>query len=153
MAYSTCEESYIERKEEAWNNPEALKDYRRYLKERYGDIAKLNAVWNAKFKSFDEIAPISFAEAKTSRQPTRWMEQELHKVDRFNQVQEVVNKTIQGLGPRRRGLARLHGRNGFRLAADGQRHPRGHPVSAGILQQNQGKPLRDLVRQLCLHAG
>lgn len=99
MAYSTCEESYIERKEEAWNNPEALKNFRAYLKERYGDVAKLNEIWGSKFKDFEEINPISFVEAKTSRQPTRWMEQELHKVDRFNRVQEVTHQRIQDLDP------------------------------------------------------
>ncbi|MBI4025397.1 MAG: beta-galactosidase [Verrucomicrobia bacterium] len=99
MAYSTCEESFIERKEEAWNNPEALQDYRRYLKERYGDVARLNEVWGSKFKDFDEIGLISFVEAKTGRQPTRWMEQELHKVDRFNRVQDVTHQTIQEMDP------------------------------------------------------
>lgn len=99
MAYSTCEESYIERKEEAWNNSEALQDYQGYLKEQYGDLGKLNEIWRTQFKGFEEITPISFVEAKTSRQYTRWLEQELHKVDRFNQVQETTDKTIQQLDP------------------------------------------------------
>lgn len=100
MAYSTCEESYIERvKPDAWSNPEVLKDYRAYLKERYDGVAKLNEVWGSKFKNYEEIGPISFVEAKTSRQPTRWMEQELHKVDRFNRLQEATYQTIEEMDP------------------------------------------------------
>lgn len=95
MAYSTCEECYIDRKEGAWENPEALNDYRAYLKERYGDVSKLNEIWGSAFKDFAEINPISFVEAKSSRQPTRWLEQELHKTDRFNRMYERIYEAIQ----------------------------------------------------------
>ena len=99
MAYSISEENYISKKEESWDNPEALQDYHRYLKERYGEVAKLNEVWGAKFKDFEEISLISFIEAKTRQQPTRWLEQELHKVDRFNQVHEHICQIIQKEDP------------------------------------------------------
>ena len=99
MAYSTSEESFIARDEKLWTNSVAAEDYAKYLQERYGDIGKLNAIWNSKFTSFAEIGPISFMEAKTSRQPTRWMEQELHKVDRFNQVEEATSRLIQEMDP------------------------------------------------------
>lgn len=95
MAYSTCEECYIDRKEGAWDNPAALQDYRVYLEERYGDVSKLNEIWGSTFKDFTEISPISFMEAKTRRQPTRWLEQELHKVERFNRAYELVYQAIQ----------------------------------------------------------
>lgn len=95
MAYSTCEECYIDRQEGAWDNPEALKDYHAYLREHYGDVAKLNEIWGSAFKDFAEISPISFVEAKTSRQPTRWLEQELHKVERFNRMYELIHDAIQ----------------------------------------------------------
>jgi hypothetical protein len=95
MAYSTCEECHILRGEKDWDNPEALGDYRAYLRERYGDIAKLNQVWGTAFGDFTEIGSISFVEAKTSRQPTRWLEQELHKVDRFNRTYEGLYAQIQ----------------------------------------------------------
>jgi hypothetical protein len=95
MAYSTVEECHILRGEKDWDNPEALNDYHAYLKERYGDIVKLNETWGVAFKDFAEIGPISFVEAKTSRQPTRWLDQELHKVDRFNRTYETLYDLIQ----------------------------------------------------------
>jgi hypothetical protein len=95
FAYSTDEECHIARGEKDWDNPEALNDYRAYLKERYGDVGKLNEVWGAAFKDFAEIGLISFVEAKTSRQPTRWFEQERHKIERFNTAYETLYSTIQ----------------------------------------------------------
>ncbi|MBI4027806.1 MAG: beta-galactosidase, partial [Verrucomicrobia bacterium] len=99
MAYCIAEECFIDRKEGAWSNPAALKDYHLYLKERYGDIGKLNEVWQAKFKDFQEIDLISFAAAKTAQQSTRWLEQELHQVDRFNRVSEDICQTVQSRDP------------------------------------------------------
>ena len=99
MAYSTCEECHINRKEGAWDNPEALRDYRAYLKQRYGDMTKLNEIWGSTFTDFEQITPISFVEAKTSRQPTRWLEQELHKVERFNRVYELMYQAIRNDDP------------------------------------------------------
>jgi len=99
MAYSTCEECHLDRKEGAWDNPEALRDYHAYLRQRYGDVAKLNAVWGSTFTAFEQISPISFVEAKTTRQPTRWLEQELHKVERFNRLYELIYQAIQADDP------------------------------------------------------
>ncbi len=99
IAYSTSEESYISRDEKAWDNPDALNDYHLYLKDRYGDIMNLNQVWGTKFNNFDDISLISFMTAKTSHQATRWMEQELHKIDRFNMVEEITFQTIQNMDP------------------------------------------------------
>ncbi len=99
MAYSTCEECFIERKEGAWDNPAALDDYHTYLRERYGEVTKLNAVWGTTFTDFAQIQLISFVEAKASRQPTRWLEQELHKVERFNGVYEALYAKIQESDP------------------------------------------------------
>ena len=95
LAYSTNEECYVDRKDGMWDNPEGLKDYRAYLQERYGDVTKLNAVWGSTFKEFAEIGPVSFMEAKSTRQPTRWLEQERHKADRFNRVYERIYEAIQ----------------------------------------------------------
>jgi len=95
MAYCTCEECGIDRKEGAWENPEGLKDYQSYLKERYGNLAKLNEIWSSNFADFSDIQFITFMEAKTTSQPTRWLEQELHRVERFNKAYELVYEEIQ----------------------------------------------------------
>jgi hypothetical protein len=99
MAYSTCEECYIDRTEGSWDNPEALRDYHVFLQERYGDVARLNEIWSSAFKGFGEITPISLTEAKSSRQPTRWLEQERHKVERFNRLYETIYEHIQKADP------------------------------------------------------
>lgn len=40
--------------------------YRKYLSEKYGDIAKLNSVWNKTYKSFDEIEVPAYGERVTA---------------------------------------------------------------------------------------
>jgi hypothetical protein len=99
MAYSTVEECHISRGEGEWENPEAVQDYQAYLKEHYGTLARLNEVWGTQFKDFAEIAPVSLMEAKTTSQPTRWLAQERHKVERFNRVYEILYEQIQKADP------------------------------------------------------
>jgi hypothetical protein len=100
LAYSICEENYIARDVESdWTNPEAQRDFRRFLRERYGDVQKLNAVWGTVFTTFDDIAPITLLDAKTTGQYARWYAQELHKIERFNGLHEAVAGKIQQLDP------------------------------------------------------
>ena len=99
MAYSICEENFIDKGDIQWDNPEAMRDYHAYLRGRYGDIGKLNAVWGSSFKDFDGIGKISFMEAKVGGKFTQWFEQERHKIDRFNGVHEQVCGKIRELDP------------------------------------------------------
>jgi beta-galactosidase len=99
LAYCICEENNIARGENQWTNPEAVRDFRLWLAQRYGEVAKLNAIWGTGFKSFDEIGVISLAEAKQTGQYTHWYDQEQHMVDRFTTVHEVTARRIQELDP------------------------------------------------------
>ena len=98
LAYQIDSESSIQ-SHEKWDNPTVLKDYRKYLHGRYGNIANLNKVWGSAFGSFDEIGFISFLDAKTGRQSSRWMEQDLYKRDRFNLVAEYTAGLVRELDP------------------------------------------------------
>ena len=98
LAYQIDSESSIE-SHEKWDNPAIHKDYRVYLRERYGDIANLNRIWNSSFNSFEDIQFISFTDARTGRQSTRWLEQELYKRDRFNYVAEYTAELVRKLDP------------------------------------------------------
>lgn len=99
LAYCVDSEGYVAREEKDWDNPTAKKDFGLYLQERYGDIAKLNAVWGSAFKNFDEIGFISFIDAKTGRKYTQWLETNLYKIDRFNRVPEYAAGLIRELDP------------------------------------------------------
>ncbi len=99
LGYSICEENYIARGENQWTNPEAVRDFRQWLAQRYGEIARLNAVWGTAFQSFDEIGVISLAEAKRSGQYAHWYDQEQHMVDRFVTLHEATGEVIHRLDP------------------------------------------------------
>ena len=99
LGYCIDEENGISRKADQWTNPEAVRDLRLWLTDRYGDVAKLNALWGSTFKSFDEINPITLSEAKKTGQYTHWYDQEQHMVDRFVTVHEATGKKIRELDP------------------------------------------------------
>lgn len=101
LAYGIDSESDYD-VDETWDVPAGREDYRKYLKSRYGDIAALNKIWSASFASFDDIGFISLMEAKTGRQPTRWLEQILYKRDRFNYAAEVSAALVREFDPRAR---------------------------------------------------
>jgi hypothetical protein len=99
LAYCVDSEGSVSRDDAIWDNPTAKKDFSLYLQERYGDIAKLNAVWGSAFGSFDEIGFISFMDAKTGRKYTQWLETNLYKIDRYNRVPEYQANFIRELDP------------------------------------------------------
>ena len=98
LGYQIDSESTIQ-SDEKWDNPAMLKDYRIYLQGRYGNIAALNKIWGSAFSSFDDIRFISFIDARTGRQSSRWMEQDLYKRDRFNSVAEYTAGLVRELDP------------------------------------------------------
>ncbi|MEI6424123.1 MAG: beta-galactosidase, partial [Lentisphaerota bacterium] len=99
LCYGSDSESQISSDDAAWANPTALRDYRIYLKGRYGDINNLNKIWGSAFGSFDDIGFVSFADIKKARQATRWLEQNLYKRDRFNSVAEYTAGLVRKVDP------------------------------------------------------
>ncbi len=97
LYYGVNNESGVEGGE--WNNPAALNDYRIYLQERYGDINTLNTTWGSAFNSFDDIVMISFLDARTRNQSTRWLDQKLYKFDRYSRVHEYCASLIKEYDP------------------------------------------------------
>lgn len=98
LAYGIDSESDAD-VDETWNVPAGRDDYRNYLQGRHGDLAGLNKVWGTSFASFDDIGFVSLMEAKTARQPTRWMEQQRYKRDRFNDAAEYSAKLVREFVP------------------------------------------------------
>jgi hypothetical protein len=101
-AYSICEENFIARDPEKWNNKTALRDYQEYLQEKYKTIGELNAIWKSEFATFEEIGVIEFSTAKRDGQFTRWLEQNLHKIDRFNKIHEASAEAVLEVDPNAR---------------------------------------------------
>ncbi len=98
LAYAIDSESDYD-VDETWDVPAGREDYRKYLKDRYGDIAALNKSWGSSFTSFDDIGFISLMEAKIGRQPTRWLEQILYKRERFNYAAEFSAALVREFDP------------------------------------------------------
>lgn len=99
LAYGIDSESDFDPEESGWDLPAGRENFRNYLKKRYGDLAALNKVWGTSFASFEDIGFVSLMKAKTARQPTRWMEQQLFKRDRFNDTAKFFAKLVRELVP------------------------------------------------------
>ena len=128
LAYAIDSESHFESNEALWDNPTALRDYRIYLQARYGDIDNLNKIWSSAFGSVEDIRFISFMDAKTGRQSTRWLEQILYKKDRFNSVQEYTANLVRQLVP--------GGRVGLDLTQESYDIPRMAKFTDGFIQSH-----------------
>ena len=61
LAYQVMNEPHYHRQYLTDYNPHTIQAFRRWLEERYGTVAELNAAWQAKYSSFAEV------------QPTRWV--------------------------------------------------------------------------------
>ena len=98
-SYSIGEESYIKHDLKEWKIPEALKDFRAYLKGRYASVGKLNAVWGTSYKTWDEPEPIDLPGALATGRVPQWLDHELHKIDAFMRMHELVIRTIHKVHP------------------------------------------------------
>ena len=99
LLYSICEENYIARDPDVWNNPEAVKEFAAYLKTKYSDIETLNSKWHSSFKSFDNIAWLSLSQAKVQKLLPQWLTQEQFKIAKFAEVHRQMQDTIRKYDP------------------------------------------------------
>ena len=95
LMYSICEENAISSKEEEWDNPEALKEFVIYLKEKYKSIDDINKQWLSSFKDFPEIKWTSLTAAKSNGLLSQWLEQELFKINRFEALHAKAQNVIR----------------------------------------------------------
>ena len=54
-----------------------LKKFRIWLKTRYKSLAELNKVWQCNFKTWDEVAPMTYGEMMLHTSPAPWVEHRL----------------------------------------------------------------------------
>ena len=78
FVYSLGDENHVRG---SCRSPHCLQAYRRYLKEIYGDIGKLNASWGSTYKSLDDVQLLlpddnEAAEAKRRKNYPRWFDRQ-----------------------------------------------------------------------------
>lgn len=79
-----------------------LKDFRKYLQERYVSLDNLNKEWNTDFKSWDAVMPVQSEEVdiKNKNNMARWLDHKIfmNRVFAFNSV-GLTKKYIQEIVP------------------------------------------------------
>ena len=67
-------------------HPTSQESFRKYLKEKYGSLEKLNEIWKTSFTSWTEVSPILQVEALRSGQYARWIDHREHMEYSFTEM-------------------------------------------------------------------
>jgi len=87
-AYTLGDENYLCRSEfECCRGEETMAAFREWLGDRYGTIAALNAQWATEYAGFDEVEPITIAEAAQLPESfARWIDHKLFMDTAFAEI-------------------------------------------------------------------
>ncbi|HIE52335.1 MAG TPA: hypothetical protein EYP85_11300, partial [Armatimonadetes bacterium] len=79
-----------------------LADFRRYLREVYGTVERLNAEWGTNLQSFAEATPLPLEEARQTGQFARWVDHRLHVDSVFAAMLAFARDVIRRTDPQAR---------------------------------------------------
>jgi hypothetical protein len=74
-------------------------DFKRFVKEEYGTIEKLNTEYGTTCKSFDEVEPLPFESAKEQDQIAGWVDHRLHMDSIWAGIFDFCRDSIRGVAP------------------------------------------------------
>lgn len=80
-------------------SPTCIADFKRFVRDEYGDIAKLNKEWGTDFKAFDEVAPITLEDAQKSGQYARWVDHRRHMETVWASIYRFSRDVIHEVAP------------------------------------------------------
>jgi len=69
---------WYDRAQDFDHSPETLERFRARLRQVYGDLGRLSAVWGKQFGSWDEVVPDTFAEARARNHFASWADHRLY---------------------------------------------------------------------------
>ena len=98
-------------------SPTCTESFRRYLREAYADLAELNEEWRTDYTSWDQAEPITFDEAKKTKQYARWVDHRRHMERVFTKAHALGRQAIREADPGARvgfdGVFRLDSWHGY----------------------------------------
>ncbi|MBI3920982.1 MAG: beta-galactosidase, partial [Armatimonadetes bacterium] len=81
-------------------SPTCVADFRRFAREEYGDLGKLNREWGTTFASWEEVTPITFDEVQKTGNIARWVDHRRHMetvwASIYQYSRQVINETAPG---------------------------------------------------------
>jgi len=80
-------------------SPTCKASFQRYLREAYADLSQLNEEWRTDYTSWDEAEPITFDEAKKTKQYARWADHRRHMERVFTQAHALGRQAIRAADP------------------------------------------------------
>ncbi|MFA7172347.1 MAG: beta-galactosidase [Kiritimatiellia bacterium] len=79
--------------------PICVKGFQEYLKKEYGSLKALNKEWDSKYALWEEIQPVTLAEAKKSGQLARWTDFRVYMEAVFTDLNAFCKREIQAVDP------------------------------------------------------
>lgn len=105
MAYYLADESsltcYTDPFDVDWA-PEALAGFRRWLRGRYGTLERVNRDWGTAFGSWDEVVPMTTAEAQRHGNFAPWADHRQYMEEEFIRAFELARKLLRQIDPEAR---------------------------------------------------
>lgn len=80
-------------------SPTCLEDLRVYLKKEYKSLDALNQEWDTIYKSWDEVMPMTFKEAKEHGNFAPWADHRMHMEEVLTEFLNFYKRTIQDIAP------------------------------------------------------
>lgn len=82
--------------------PEALAGFRRWLQRRYGSLERVNADWGTAFESWDELVPMTTAEAQRHGNFAPWADHREYMEEEFIRAFELARNLLREIDPEAR---------------------------------------------------
>lgn len=105
MAYYLADESsltcYTDPFDVDWA-AEALAGFRRWLQSRYGSLDRVNADWGTQFRSWDELVPMTTAEAQRHGNFAPWADHREYMEEEFIRAFELARRLLRRIDPEAR---------------------------------------------------
>lgn len=73
--------------------------FREWLAAKYGDLAGLNAAWGTDFGAWDEVVPLTLAEAREAENPAPWADHRDYMDSSVAEFMSFVRATVQEVDP------------------------------------------------------
>ncbi len=102
VSCTLCDEPAFTRKDESDeldSHPDNVAEYRKRMKKQFGTIGKFNEVCKSSYRSFDEIAPAFFADARKSGNFAEFILWRNFNTDRWCEVLKLMSDIAQKYDP------------------------------------------------------
>ena len=80
-------------------SPTCVADFRKFVKQEYGDLKKLNQEYGTSYATWDQVVPITFEQAKARGRFAQWVDHRRHMESVWASIYAFSRDVIRGVVP------------------------------------------------------